>query len=130
MAVTWLGFDQPTSLGDRETGGGAALPIWINFMSKALKGVPSSPAPKMPAGLSKIGENFYFEEFPMNKAIASIGLNGGNLLMGSDSNNGSVQNGIFNPDSTRPIAPTKGNNDAIGDLIQSFNPTSGPPIRF
>jgi penicillin-binding protein 1A len=43
VAVTWIGFDTPTSLGDAETGGGAALPIWMSYMSKALKGVPEAP---------------------------------------------------------------------------------------
>ncbi|NBS71219.1 hypothetical protein EBT31_20270, partial [bacterium] len=42
-AVAWIGFDKPKSLGDRETGGGLALPIWINFMSVALRGVPELP---------------------------------------------------------------------------------------
>ena len=37
-AVTWIGYDQPRNLGSRETGGGLSLPIWINFMEKALKG--------------------------------------------------------------------------------------------
>src|SRR5690606_35051598 len=32
VGVAWLGYDQPRSLGDRETGGGAALPIWLNYM--------------------------------------------------------------------------------------------------
>ena len=39
-AVSWVGFDKPSSLGPREYGGVAALPIWISFMDKALKGVP------------------------------------------------------------------------------------------
>lgn len=42
-AVAWIGFDKPKSLGDRETGGGLALPMWINFMSVALRGVPELP---------------------------------------------------------------------------------------
>ncbi|MBU0622102.1 MAG: penicillin-binding protein 1A [Gammaproteobacteria bacterium] len=40
VAVTWLGYDTPQSLGEKETGGGAALPIWMRYMEKALKGVP------------------------------------------------------------------------------------------
>ncbi|MDK2122969.1 penicillin-binding protein 1A [Parachitinimonas caeni] len=40
VAVAWIGFDQPKSLGGSETGGVAALPIWINYMGKMLKGVP------------------------------------------------------------------------------------------
>lgn len=43
VAVSWIGFDQPKSLGARETGGAAALPIWVSFMSKALNNVPESP---------------------------------------------------------------------------------------
>jgi penicillin-binding protein 1A len=40
VGVAWVGYDQPRSLGERETGGGVALPIWINYMRTALKGVP------------------------------------------------------------------------------------------
>jgi penicillin-binding protein 1A len=40
VAVTWIGYDNPQSLGERETGGGAALPIWMGYMEKMLKGVP------------------------------------------------------------------------------------------
>ena len=39
-AVVWMGYDTPRKLGDRETGGGLSLPIWISFMETALKGVP------------------------------------------------------------------------------------------
>lgn len=40
VAITWMGYDQPRSLGRRETGSQSALPIWMNFMGTALKGVP------------------------------------------------------------------------------------------
>ena len=40
VAVTWIGYDNPQSLGEKETGGGAALPIWMGYMDKMLKGVP------------------------------------------------------------------------------------------
>jgi len=43
VGVAWLGFSQPKSLGSRETGSVAALPIWISFMQTALKGVPETP---------------------------------------------------------------------------------------
>ena len=42
VTVTWVGFDRPTTLGRREYGGIAALPIWINYMDQALKGTPSA----------------------------------------------------------------------------------------
>ena len=51
----WIGFDQPRKLGDKETGGAAALPIWIGYMSRALKDVPVQ-TPEMPEGLVTFGE--------------------------------------------------------------------------
>jgi penicillin-binding protein 1A len=43
VAVSWIGYDQPRSLGTDETGGKAALPIWIRYMATALRGVPDVP---------------------------------------------------------------------------------------
>jgi penicillin-binding protein 1A len=42
VGVAWIGFDQPKRMGNGETGGAAALPIWIGFMEHALKNVPES----------------------------------------------------------------------------------------
>ena len=42
VGIAWMGYDQPRSLGDRETGGGAALPIWMSYMGKVLQGVPEA----------------------------------------------------------------------------------------
>jgi membrane carboxypeptidase/penicillin-binding protein len=42
VSIAWVGFDRPTTLGRREYGGIAALPIWINFMDKSLQGTASS----------------------------------------------------------------------------------------
>lgn len=43
VAISWVGFDSPKSLGRYETGGRAALPMWIDFMKAALKDVPDEP---------------------------------------------------------------------------------------
>jgi penicillin-binding protein 1A len=51
----WIGFDQPRKLGDKETGGAAALPIWIGYMNRALKDVPVL-LPQAPEGLISVGE--------------------------------------------------------------------------
>ncbi len=51
----WVGFDQPRKLGNNETGGTAALPIWIGYMSRALKDVPVQ-LPTAPSGLVAYGE--------------------------------------------------------------------------
>jgi penicillin-binding protein 1A len=51
----WVGFDQPRKLGNNETGGAAALPIWIGYMNRALKDVPMQ-LPTPPDGLVGYGE--------------------------------------------------------------------------
>jgi len=43
VAVSWIGFSTPRTLGNGETGGSAALPIWMGYMAVALKGVPDQP---------------------------------------------------------------------------------------
>jgi penicillin-binding protein 1A len=77
VGISWIGFDQPRSLGGNETGGHAALPIWIGYMGKALKNVPESQY-TMPDGISVININlqngakmeeggtpeFFYQEFP------------------------------------------------------------------
>jgi penicillin-binding protein 1A len=42
----WVGFDSYGELGKREYGGSAALPIWIDFMSTALRGLPERHLPQ------------------------------------------------------------------------------------
>lgn len=42
VAISWVGFDTPSTLGRREYGGVAALPIWTDFMGAALKDQPFS----------------------------------------------------------------------------------------
>lgn len=69
-ACAWLGFDQPRKLGDRETGGAAALPIWIGYMQTALKNVPQS-LPDVPEGLKLFGDKgdyIYAENVPVVQA--------------------------------------------------------------
>jgi len=73
VAVSWLGFDQPRPLGERETGGGLALPIWISYMAKALSGVPEAVR-EMPAGVVQLGGEVYFEEHQPGQGIASVGI--------------------------------------------------------
>jgi penicillin-binding protein 1A len=50
LAIAWVGFDQPRSLGRGETGARTALPIWMNFMSAVLPDLPVS-SPPIPNGL-------------------------------------------------------------------------------
>ncbi len=59
VAVAWMGFDQPRPLGERETGGGLALPIGISYMSRALTSVPATPR-TMPTGVVQLDGEYYF----------------------------------------------------------------------
>ncbi len=56
VAITWIGFDNNSPLGDKETGAVAALPIWMSYMSKALRGVPEAKFTP-PAGIVQLGIN-------------------------------------------------------------------------
>ncbi len=72
-AVTWIGYDNPRKLGDRETGGGLSLPVWIAFMKSALKNVPIAE-PVVPEGVVQVGGEWYFDEFARGAGVASLGL--------------------------------------------------------
>ena len=56
ITVTWIGYDQPTTLGHGEVGARAALPVWMDFMKTALKGVPQQTLPR-PAGVVQVPIN-------------------------------------------------------------------------
>ena len=72
-AVTWVGFDQPRKLGDRETGGGLALPVWISYMGRALRSVPEAPlAP--PEGIVSLNGDWYYSETQPGQGGAALGM--------------------------------------------------------
>ena len=74
-AAVWMGYDKPKKLGDRETGGGLSLPIWINFMETALKSTPVVEIP-VPAGVVNIDGEWYYEEYARGAGISSLGIEG------------------------------------------------------
>lgn len=87
VAIAWIGFDRPHSLGNNETGGQAALPIWINYMAPILKDVPDVPY-AVPEGISSIKINpktgkrvdnddegiyeYFYHEFPPPEGDKSL----------------------------------------------------------
>lgn len=95
VAVVWIGFDQPRTLGNQETGGHAALPMWISYMGKALQGVPDEPYP-VPDGVvqAKInplsglrtgeGESGLFEYFYQESQPPEENSGASNVLGGED----------------------------------------------
>ena len=74
VAVAWIGYDTPRKLGSRETGGGLALPVWIDFMRVALKGVPVEEELPVPEGVVNQNGEWYFDEFAGDAGISSVGL--------------------------------------------------------
>ena len=72
-AAVWMGYDTPKKLGDRETGGGLSLPIWINFMDSALKGVPVTEYPA-PEGVVSVNGEWYYNEYAKGSGISSVGM--------------------------------------------------------
>src|SRR5574341_469264 len=75
VAIAWVGFDQPKTLGRNQAGGVVALPILVGYMEKALHNmpemsrtlpecvvmVPTGPYPP-PPGESKLGPEFFYRE--------------------------------------------------------------------
>jgi penicillin-binding protein 1A len=74
-AVTWIGYDTPRKLGDRETGGGLSLPVWIQFMKQALKGVPATEM-AAPEDLVYSHGEWYYKEYVRDAGVVSLGLGG------------------------------------------------------
>jgi penicillin-binding protein 1A len=78
VAISWVGYDQPRTLGKNQTGGVVALPIWLGYMEQALKGVPeipremppgivvlpTGPYPTLPGETKLVPEFFYQEAVP------------------------------------------------------------------
>lgn len=95
VAVAWVGFDNSTPLGNKETGGRAALPIWISFMREALKDAPNAPLaqPEGIVGLlidpetglktSSSNQKAIFEYFREENIPASDAQNGSSNNAGS-----------------------------------------------
>jgi penicillin-binding protein 1A len=73
VGIAWIGFDQPRSLGDRETGGGVALPIWVSYMQKVLKDVPEKDR-TIPQGVITVNGEFFYAENPPGQGVVSVGL--------------------------------------------------------
>ena len=83
VGIAWLGFDTPRSLGGKETGARAALPIWMSYMGNILKDVPTAayvmPDNMVVARINKSGKRdpngelldyFYKENLPREQAAS------------------------------------------------------------
>jgi penicillin-binding protein 1A len=75
-AITWIGYDTPRKLGDRETGGGLSLPVWIRYMQHALKNVPITEIAPPSTGVVREGADWYYTEFAHGGGVSSLGVEG------------------------------------------------------
>ncbi len=71
VGIAWIGFDQPRNLGNKETGGGLALPIWIGYMQKTLKDFPIEERP-VPKGIIAVDGDYYYAENPPGSGVSSL----------------------------------------------------------
>jgi penicillin-binding protein 1A len=93
VGIAWIGYDQPRNLGNKETGGGLALPIWIGFMQKALKEVPVEQK-QVPAGLVLYGDEYYYAENPPGTGVQSLDV-GAPPPAGEQKTRDAVRNELF-----------------------------------
>lgn len=77
VVATWVGYDQPRNLGSRETGGGLALPIWIQYMQTALQGVAETEY-AVPPGVISAGGDWFYQEFGPGNGLSALGAIGDN----------------------------------------------------
>jgi penicillin-binding protein 1A len=71
VGIAWMGFDQPKNLGNKETGGGLALPIWIAYMQKILKDFPIEERP-IPKGIIAVDGDYYYAENPPGSGVSTL----------------------------------------------------------
>lgn len=73
VAVAWMGYDQPKSLGSREFGSTLALPIWIDYMRQALTGKPVNERTP-PPGVSFVDGDWIYDEFNGDAGIKELDM--------------------------------------------------------
>jgi penicillin-binding protein 1A len=71
VAVAWMGYDKPRSLGGKEFGGTVALPIWIDYMRVALRGKPEAQRP-IPDGIVQVDGDWIYQEYAGDNAVRSV----------------------------------------------------------
>jgi penicillin-binding protein 1A len=73
VAVVWLGYDAPRSLGSHASGASLALPAWIEFMASALKNVPVKEV-TAPTDVIKVDGQWRYSDWALGGGITSLGL--------------------------------------------------------
>ncbi len=74
VAVVWVGYDKPQSLGSHSSGGSLALPTWIQFMATALAKEPVREITPPAEGLARSEHDWRYAEWANGGYITSLGL--------------------------------------------------------
>jgi len=98
VTTAWVGFDTPIPLGDNEFGSRAALPMWLDYMREALKGIPE-----------------HYHERPPGLVNVKIDPESG-LVVGAGHPDGVFE--IFTEDNVPPSA---------GDSVNTTSSSGGDP---
>ncbi len=96
VAVAWMGYDQPKTLGSREFDAQLALPIWVQYMTQALRGIPQQDAAgdgQARRHNDRRREMFYADRTPGTGFVASIGLDNKNPMAGDATMMGGGEHG-------------------------------------
>lgn len=135
VTAVWVGFDQPASLGDKQTGGAVAAPIWNTFMRKALGDTPVHPF-RVPDGITLARYNT-----GMGSAIDAFkpdqvpGQSGGaasdesSMVLGPDDTGAELDANIPPSESggAAPLAPVPGQTPPPGQAGAPAVTASRPP---
>ena len=106
VAVVWIGHDQPRKLGDKETGGGLALPVWIDFMRTAIRGTPIEE-PETPEGVVNVGGEWYYEEFTPGAGVRELSVDPASETPPPDASDEDEKRSILDLFGSKPVqAPT------------------------
>lgn len=73
VAVAWMGYDDPRSLGGREFGATVAMPIWIDYMRVALAGRPQEER-REPEGVMRQDDDWIYAEYAGSEQFKGIDL--------------------------------------------------------
>lgn len=133
VAVTWVGYDQPKSLGNHAFGATIALPIWINFMHKALDKIPQTFLP-MPGDITiehnatwKGNDEYVFDSSkPFNPSIPVESSNQEENAAESNAHNESATNESSNniisaPQTANITQSNKANSSSPASNINTVN---------
>jgi penicillin-binding protein 1A len=76
VAIAWMGFDEPKSLGGKEFGATVAMPIWIDYMRVALSHRPEQER-AVPEGVVRENDDWVYSEFAETPELKAIDIQPG-----------------------------------------------------